>query len=240
MASASDCSNYLCAWLVEREQRYGGLHTHIHRSKVSPHDPRTPEQLARGGMWGGDRMRYHNYAPAYAQAIAEKYMAAVAPEILREFAPVDADVLPDASAEITVVELGILRGVGLAIWCDLFPHARVIGLEIDLSHFRKNDPALRKRAAFQHNSPEVHEYDELAPDNASRLKEILRGAQIDICIDDALHYDAAILKAMQELMPLMRSGGAYFVEDNFGVHGKIRRAYPGPCVSLKEMTVIWC
>jgi len=38
---------------------------------------------------------------------------------------------------ITLVEIGILNGSGLAIWCDLFPRARVIGFDIDLSPLSK-------------------------------------------------------------------------------------------------------
>src|SRR5690606_19043130 len=119
-------------------------------------------------------MDHHGYAPTYAQAIAERFMPAVTPEILRKletkyagginlklkpvkpspldtvpnpqsvfdghrmqaegnprvhnYAPTYAENLPDTESRIVIVELGILRGVGLAVWCDLFPNARVIGL----------------------------------------------------------------------------------------------------------------
>jgi len=203
--------------LIECERKFGGLHTGVKRNKVSPLDPRSPATLAHGGMTGGDRMLHHQYATIYSAC------------------------LPDVSEEITLVELGILRGVGLAIWCELFPNARVIGLDVDLSHYKENEQNLRKLGAFRNHSPEVYEYDELAPTNAMRLRSILGGDSIDVCIDDALHYDEAILKAARDLMPFMRDGGVYFIEDNAKVHEQIRRIYPtNKVVSAGKMTVIQC
>lgn len=159
----------------------------------------------------------------------------------RNYAGVYAAHLPDTDRQLTIVELGILRGIGLAIWCDLFPKARVIGLDVDLSHFHENHEALVAKGAFRDNKPEVHEYDELAPGNPVLIRNILNGDSIDICIDDALHYDAAILGAMRDLMPFMRDGGVYFVEDNFKVHHKIAKAYPrNKVLAVAEMTVIQC
>jgi hypothetical protein len=239
-------------------------------------------------------MTHHGYAPTYAQAIAERYMSAIAPELLREletkfaggvnlklrpvrpsphdkepnpksvfdghrmqaegnprvhnYAPTYASNLPDSDASIVLVELGILRGVGLAIWCDLFPNARVIGLDVDLSHFRENETDLRKRGAFRYNEPQVYELDELAPDASERLREILTMGlavsstmKIDVFIDDALHYDTAILKIMADVMPHMADGGVYFVEDNRTVSDAISKAYPALDVrSVAEMTVVRC
>ncbi len=69
-------------------------------------------------MRGGDRMSplRHNYGRYYEHALR--------PFVGRE--------------DVTLVELGILTGIGLAVWTDLFPHGRIIGLDIDLSHFAQN------------------------------------------------------------------------------------------------------
>ena len=64
---------------------------------------------------------------------------------------------------LIIAEFGILKGTGLAIWCDLFPDARVIGLDIDLGHFEENRSTLERRGAFKQNKPELHEYDQLVP-----------------------------------------------------------------------------
>ena len=39
---------------------------------------------------------------------------------------------------ITLVEIGILQGTGLAIWCDVFPKADVYGLDFKLEYFERN------------------------------------------------------------------------------------------------------
>ena len=64
-------------------------------------------------MRGGDRMLFNGYAKDYSR-------------YLKSF---------DCDRRLIVAEFGILRGNGLAIWCDLFPNARVLGFDIDTSHF---------------------------------------------------------------------------------------------------------
>ena len=92
-------------WLIRSEVAYGGLVTDVARRRVSSLDTRSPEQLATGGMTGGDRMLHHGYAESYASYLAP---------LLGE-------------QSLTVAEFGIPKGTGLAIWCDLFRSARVIG-----------------------------------------------------------------------------------------------------------------
>ena len=90
---------------------------------------------ATGENRGGDRMSpfYHGYGETYA-------------EFLKPF-------LANRMKRITLVEVGILNGSGLAIWCDLFPNARVIGLDLDLSNFERNRPFLESKGAFEKNPP---------------------------------------------------------------------------------------
>lgn len=189
-------------WLIARERAYGGKQTGIRRRKVSPLDQRTRSQLAKGGMQGGDRYFDHGYAPAYAEAFARF----------------------DREDRLVIVELGILRGSGLAVLCDAFPHSRVIGLEVDLSHWREHGPQLRKLGAFRDNEPEIHEFDELALDADRRFVEILGDDQdrgFDIFIDDALHDDVSILNTFAWASPHIGRGGRYFIEDNSSARDKI-------------------
>ncbi len=206
--------------LRDLETRFaGGIVTGIRPVRNSPLDERENPQ----SVFHGHRMQPKSKKRA------------------RDYAGVYAKNLPDTQSHFTLVELGILRGVGLAIWCDLFPNARVIGLDVDTSHFQENKADLLKRGAFAKNSPEIYEYDELAEGNQERLKTILHDDVIDVCIDDALHYDDAILGAMRDIFPFMGFGGIYFVEDNFHVHRQIQRAYPSlEVLSVAEMTVIKC
>lgn len=61
-------------------------------------------------MIGGDRMLHHGYAKKYAEYLLP-FLNRVQP--------------------VTVLECGILRDTGIAIWCDLFQEGRIIGLDID-------------------------------------------------------------------------------------------------------------
>jgi hypothetical protein len=181
-------------WLIRSEVKYGGYISNVERRRVSPLDERTPEQLAFGGMTGGDRMLHHGYVGAYA-----RYLAPFVG-------------LPG----LTVAEFGILKGTGLAIWCDLFPDARVLGFDIDLGHFAENRAALERRGAFGRNSPEVCEFDQLAPDPA-RLKADLGGSNLDIVIDDGLHSTEAIISNWRAVKPHLAQRCVYFVEDYAGL-----------------------
>jgi hypothetical protein len=204
-------------WLVRTEIRYGGIVTGVRRDRVSPHDPRTEAEIVRGGMTGGDRMLHHGYAKRYA-------------EFLRPCVA--------AATSVTLVEIGILRGSGLAMWCDLFPTGRIIGLDVDLGHVTSNMPALRAMGAFTKNEPELHEFDQFL-DNREYLGAILRGDVVDVCIDDGFHSTESIMTTMHSILPHMAQRFVYFIEDNPTVHREIRSQFPElDIVSAGDMTIV--
>ena len=93
-------------YLIEYEKKFGFEHF-VERSKISKFDSTKRKSKF---MRGNDRMsNAHKYA-----------------EIYSEFLPDNANI---------IIELGILKGTGLAIWCDLYKHAKIIGLDIDISHY---------------------------------------------------------------------------------------------------------
>lgn len=196
----------LAARLIAIEARFGGLQKNVPRRRVSPRDPRTTTELARGAMQGGDRMAAHGYAHAYAEHLL--------PFLAR----------PARAPRLNVVELGILRGSGLALLCELFPDARVIGLDVDLSHWTEHNPKLRALGAFAKNEPEVHEYDELARDAAGWFSGIL-GARnaVNVFIHDALHYDEAIVNTFAHVHRHLDEvhGFRAFLEDNATVGDRL-------------------
>ncbi len=172
-------------------------------------------------MQGGDRMaagkQTHGYAPAYAQH-------------LRSFVR--------DRRRLTLLEVGILKGSGLAIWSDLFPDARILGLDIDLSHARDHWPVLEARGAFAANNVELHEFDQLGG-TADDLAALLKEDRLDVVIDDGLHSEPAILGTLACVMPFLASDFVYFVEDNRDVHRVIAREYPQYLVkTYGELTVI--
>lgn len=203
-------------WLIHREIVYGGIQKNIRRRKVSPADPRSDASIQSGGMRGGDRMLFHGYAAVYS-------------EFLKPL---------DRSRRLTIAEIGILRGNGLAIWCDLFPNGRVLGFDIDTGHFEDNRQNLLDRGAFSANAPEIHTYDQFVQ-GEEILSEILQGDRIDVCIDDGCHLDEAIVCTMNSVMPHLSDDFVYFVEDNSTVHKTIGSLYPDlNVISKGQMTII--
>lgn len=189
------------AWLIGREAKYGGKVTNVPRLRVSDHDPRRAEDIRTGGMTGGDRMSFvtNAYGRPYGKLLASRGAA-------------------------VVVEIGILTGVGLAIWCDLFPDGRVIGLDIDPCHFQRNRATLEDLGAFRRNGPEEHVYDQLGP--ASQLDPIFATTEVDLVIDDGLHTEQAIVSSLHHFRPRMARDFLYIIEDNAESLGAARRAVP--------------
>lgn len=205
------------AWLIGHELKYGGIQVNVERGKVSPKDPRSPEQIRTGGMTGGDRMLHHGYASKYAS-------------YLKPFIT--------SKRTVTLAEFGILRGTGLAMWCDLFPDGRILGFDIDLGHAQNNMKNLKSLGAFRNNQPELHEYDQFE-DNTEYLNGIIKRDKIDICIDDGFHSDESILTTMKSVMPYLADDAVYLIEDNKHVHKKIKSIYPDLVIDHKgELTVI--
>ena len=205
-------------WLIRTEIKYGGIVCGVSRTKVSSCDPRDRKSIKRGGMEGGDRMLHHGYAEKYAQFLRT---------------------LVQNTKPITLVEVGILMGTGLAIWCDLFPDGRILGFDIDLSHFHRNFDSLVKKGAFIENQPELYEFDQLA-NNKEYLNSILLGDEVDICIDDGLHSDEAILNTFENLEPFLSDNFVYFIEDNPEVHNKVSIMYPELLIKTAgELTIVY-
>jgi hypothetical protein len=205
------------AWLIASEGQFGGFVSNVKRRRVSSLDPRCKREIESGGMTGGDRMIHHGYAKVYSV-------------YLRKF-------LKKGNARC-VAEFGILRGSGLAVWCDWFKDARVIGFDIDLSHARDNWANLVEQGAFKCNSPELHEYDQFC-DGTPILKAVFHSTTVDVCIDDGFHSHGSILTTMQSVMPFMSHVFVYFIEDNETVSIEIKERFPSLKVeSFGRLTVV--
>lgn len=212
----------LSSRLESIEQRFGGCHRNVPRRKVSSFDPRGPREIERGGMRGGDRMLVNGYASHYAQYLL--------PMVERQ------------GRGMVIVELGILRGAGLAMLCEIFPRAaRIIGLDVDCSHFRENMPALEELGAFRKRKPEVYDFDELAPHAAQQLQVILAGDQVDVFIHDALHYSGVITNTLAYAQQHFAQQFRCFVEDNDGVASYLAHAYGSRFAVAPHgrLTVLW-
>ena len=178
--------------LIYLERYFNGSPYRERIRTISPLDARKSKDLHKRRMKGGDRMTEHGYAETYARILSGRTVS-------------------------NLVEVGILRGGGLAMWSVLFPSATVIGLDIDTSIFKRHLPELRRKGAFTHSFPEVRTFDQLRPSMAWA-----EGRKFDVVIDDGLHTDRAILSCFNAFLPHLSQDFIYFVEDNGTVHKKLQ------------------
>lgn len=203
--------------LIALEHKYsaGQVTRGIKPWEPSPYDPKgSPLRIHDGHRMGPRKVGLeHNYAPVYAHYLSDRRVG-------------------------TLVEMGVLRGLGLAIWVDLFPQAHIIGLDWDWTAYQEHLPKLLQLGAFSQSLPRVYRFDELDPKADQMLHAITPGG-IDVFIDDALHYDDAIIQAFVKFFPILNKGGVYFIEDNARVIYELRRKFPELRFNdYKEMTVI--
>lgn len=147
---------------------------------------------------GGDRMspNGHNYGPTYA-----KYLNKLA--ISRQLPP---EVDPP-----TIVEVGILKGSGLAMWEGLFPKSRIHGFDIDTSVYLNNVAHL-KTLGFNGANVQVHSMDQMKS-NSRLISEKLGTAKASIVIDDGLHTHEAAQTTFVGMLPFLADKFAYFLQD---------------------------
>jgi len=133
-------------WLIYKENYYGGFVTNIQRNLISDQDERNFEKSTHR-YTGGDRMFHHNYAKYYSRKL-KKFL----------------------NKKICLCEVGILKGSGLAVWSDLFQGSRIIGLDIDLTHFYNNFNHLKYKNAFSIKDPELYIFDQFKSNSEKNKK----------------------------------------------------------------------
>jgi hypothetical protein len=178
------------------ELKYGGYIT-----GVSP-----TNNFYDGSHTGGDRMNvfFHNYS--------EKYSHYLKP-------------LRNSEEIINVLEIGILRGTGLAVWDEYFENKRIYGFDYDLGNFEQNKNKLLELGAFQKTLPTLKFFDQFA-DNSDSLKDNFQLKSLDVVIDDAYHSDESIIHTFIELQEYLNDNFIYFIEDNTTAWKKLKRLYP--------------
>lgn len=145
-----------------------------------------------------------------------------------------------------MVEVGILTGIGLAIWTNIFTKGLIYGFDIDKSNYENNLENLIKLGAFNgdlEKVPKTYSFDQYLS-NTEYLKGIFNGLEdnVDTIIvtDDGCHEDNAILTTIKSFMPIL-SGKKfiYFIEDNITVYKKIAITYPNLNMERrKNMTIL--
>lgn len=179
------------------EIKYGGYVTNIKQTKliVKDHIYKNHD--------GGDRFNifHNNYSKIYTH-------------YLKKVKPVT-----------NLLEIGILKGTGLAIWDTYFPDAQLYGFDWDLGNFEKNYEYLLEQGAFKNHKPNLFQYDQFK-DNSNWLKENFSKISFDIIIDDAFHSDESIINSFEELIPYFSEDIIYIIEDNKTAWKKLETKYP--------------
>lgn len=120
------------------------------------------------------------------------------------YTPVYHEMFKDRRNEIQdVLEIGPAEGAGLFMFRDYFPNANIYGFEIDekrTNKLNKND----RIKVYQGDASNFWDYYVLYP---KVLKEL------DIIIDDGSHNPIDQIYAMQSIMPHLKKGATYIIED---------------------------
>ena len=121
-----------------------------------------------------------------------------------------------------VVELGVFRGVSLAMWSELWPEAMVVGLDLDFDRYHEHLPTLVGRGAFPSGQPILHRWDAYG-DDVEFLSDL---PGIDLFVDDGPHRADAIENTIRLIVPLMNPGSIYVIEDFAGGADILDRHFP--------------
>lgn len=109
---------------------------------------------------------------------------------------------PWVGRSVRLVEIGVHRGGSLALWCDYFPGADVVG--IDLVRPERVDPRARLFIGSQSDPAFL----------TTTLGEAFGGAPADIVIDDASHLAFETKVTLDTLFDeWLAPGGLYVIED---------------------------
>lgn len=104
-------------------------------------------------------------------------------------------------APVAMLECGVFRGASLRAWRELWPHARIVGVDT----FERSSSLIRN-SAFPALDVELVTAD-------CRHANLARHSLLDLIIDDASHAPADQAATLLNLWPLLESRGAYVIED---------------------------
>lgn len=102
---------------------------------------------------------------------------------------------------VQVVEIGIDQGGSLLLWAEHMPKARVLGIDLEL------------RGDCERNCSRYDGRIQLALGNAYMLESLANFPEADIVIDDGPHTLESQMFAVKHILPKVRPGGLFVIED---------------------------
>ncbi len=112
-----------------------------------------------------------------------------------------------------VVDLGIFKGGSIALCCELFHPERIVGVDLEPARVQALDEFVDRRSLGR--SVELH----FGTDQGDReaLTRIVEdgsgGRPLDLVVDDGSHLYAPTRASLEVLLPRLRPGGVYVIED---------------------------
>lgn len=100
-----------------------------------------------------------------------------------------------------VVEIGIYNGASLRMWRDYFPNATVIGADIGVQTFVKDEPRIK-----------CYYVDQGDTESLKQLEGSFEG-DVDLFIDDGSHFSSHQMVTMAYMLPRLKKGSIYILED---------------------------
>jgi hypothetical protein len=114
-----------------------------------------------------------------------------------------------------LAEVGILSGSSLKTWREFLPKAKIIGIDnTDIGYNTRNEYVSSMFFNTDNNSRFVL----CDQSDKKQLKKfvleiISNNEEIDIFIDDGSHFQHDIMITLEEIFPIIKSGGLYIIED---------------------------
>ena len=108
--------------------------------------------------------------------------------------------------EFNMLEVGILKGESLNAHLDFFNKANLYGIDIFGRVPAKDVPVLENERVSWCNCDSIK-----GPNVA--FKEMVGDIKFDVIIDDGLHTHDSQRCTFENLMPFLKDGGTYFIED---------------------------
>ena len=100
--------------------------------------------------------------------------------------------------DISLLEIGVCRGHSIAMWKELLPTSRIVGVDVNLS-----------QVEFDLSNCELFEGDATSPNTSTKFDD----ESFDYIIDDGSHHLSHQKKSFDLFYPKLKKGGYYFVED---------------------------
>lgn len=108
---------------------------------------------------------------------------------------------------LAILEVGVFKGESTQAWVDYFPNAKIYGLDV-FTRVPMSDIAILK-----HPRVEAIRGSSIDITITEEIRKKWPGIEFDIIIDDGLHTPRANGDTFKHLFPLLKQGGAYYVED---------------------------